>query len=206
MRLFKPRKETVSVTFLVPVYEQGGGAGDAQSHGSDPLGEFVDYQEVERQFIVREKLRPEAAQFLALLNQVGSAASLEEQDKLLDKLLLHVLAHPVDGPKVTKEELDRIPDSEKLELLDLQGDFYGFRKEDQRLGKKLAPLVEAVSALKSRLQAARMTPGPSLSTPLLPTSGSILTSPSGAGPTANLTGITGSASAESGESKNSSGD
>lgn len=207
MKLFQPRKERVSVTFLVPVYEQGEGGGDAQGHGSDPLGEFLDYQEVEREFFVREKLRPQAAAFLALLNQVSASSSLEEQDQLLDKLLLHVLSHPADGgPRLTKEDLDRIPDSERVALLDLQGDIYGFRKEDERLGKKFAPLVEAISALKSRLQAARMTPGRSSSTPSPVTTESTPVSQSDAGPTDSSTGTTVSAFGESGDETNSNAD
>ena len=80
MKLFQPRKERVSVTFLVPVYEQGEGGGDAQGHGSDPLGEFLDYQEVEREFFVREKLRPQAAAF-------GSGAGGDPAGVLRQQLL-----------------------------------------------------------------------------------------------------------------------
>lgn len=151
MRLFAPRKESVTVTFLIPL---------ARDEGKP-----VRYREETRDFVVMENLRPQAAEFMGLLNGLGQ----EDSDQLLNQLVQHALAHPVEGNQPTLDEVGRLCDTDKIGIIDLQGDLYGFRKEEERLGKKLEPLVRALR-LSSLYPVEKTTPGPTCATPSEPDS------------------------------------
>lgn len=190
MKLFTPREEPISVVFLIP---------QARDEGKP-----VTYRRDERRFTLIENLRPQAAEFSTLLGDLGRAKGTEERWSVIDQLAQHALAHPEEGKSQPGlDEVRLIPDSEKVKIIDLQGDIYGFSNEE-RLEKKLGPLVEALRR-SSLSPADTTTNGPSKSPKSLDSSESIPKSPSDCGPTVSLTGITASPSESSGAEKSSNG-
>lgn len=146
MRFLQPHSEQVTVTFLVPLVQEA--------------GKPVTYREEQREFVLRENLQPQAKEFLTLLSQLTSFG--EDASEIICQLVQHTLAHPADERgQLSLEDVKKIPDSVQVQLIDLQGDLYGFSSEDQRLGKKLQPLLQALLHQKIPSAAVRTTSGPS---------------------------------------------
>lgn len=194
MRIFAPRKELITITLLIPIAPPEGAL----------RGTPVDYREEERQFFIREKLRPEAAEFMAYIGRFRNVDP-DEADELIKDMLQHVLAHPANGQAILREELDFILDETKIGLLNYQSDIYGIRQEDQRLGNILRPAIEKLSRLKALSSVEKMIPGLKCVSPSPISSESTPTYQSDSGPIESST-ITGESPTENGGEPVSSSD
>lgn len=108
---------------------------------------------LERVFRLEEGLLPQAAEFLDHLDAMRVHATNPELfSASLEAALSHCLRKPLDNlPVLTGEELRLLTPSIQQNLLDDQSELYGFRGEENHLGKKLRPLLDVHWRLKASL-------------------------------------------------------
>lgn len=185
MKLFKPQSEDVTVEFL-----------DAEG------------EEFSASFRVRERRLHHAAEFLTGLEfarLAGAESRLDGAANHIHDVLRHVLHKQIGGDAVelTGDVLDGLAPSVVQDLLDLQGSLYGLKSEENLVGKKYRPLIDAIFQLRA-VASMSMSCGPSPSTPVQDDTPLLPESSGDSGISENSTTSFDSSAETSGESESSS--